>query len=759
MRFGILGPFEVIDDQGRELALAGHKQRAVLAILVLHADEVVSSERLIDELWGERPPATAAKTVQVYVSNLRKALGDGLLATRAGGYVLLSGRAEVDIDRFQTLVGDGRVALRAGDPHGAARLLREALALWRGPPLADFAYERFARSEISQLDEARLAALEDRVDAELAIGEHAAVVGELEALSRDHPLCERPRAQLMLALYRSGRQAEALEVYGQARRLLSDDLGLEPGEDLKRLHRAILAHDPALDLAAVATAPVTSAGEVAAVSGGSSVARRSRPPAGGARRSRPTVLIAASVGLGLIAAAIAAVLIGEGGRSRGVKVVANSVAIIDPSANRVVADTSVGAGPGTIAAGVGGVWVANTADHSLSNIDPVSRRVTRTLSFGDTVDGVAADSSALWTVDSTRGVAARIDPTFRSVLRTVRVGDLPGAGTSPNALAVGGGAVWVANDTSAVVRIPGGSARVSRIDLGNEPSGIAIGEGATWVADDTDGTVSRIDPTGGASTVIPVGQGADGIAVGAGAVWVADPFADSLVRIDPTTDSPTTTINVGSRPRSVAWGDGSIWVANSGDGTVSRVDPQTDRVTATIAVAPDLAKARSLAAGVRAHGTMYTCSWAVQCTEDAQIVQTDLAAIGINLDIKKLPNAELLSRLTRRGDPWDIAFANWGANFPDPADTINTLFDPASTTNFGRFNDPAFTRRMRRAATLSGDRRIRAYARLDNDLTRDDPPAAAWGNGTFREFFSARAGCQIYQPIYGVDLGSICLRR
>jgi peptide/nickel transport system substrate-binding protein len=172
---------------------------------------------------------------------------------------------------------------------------------------------------------------------------------------------------------------------------------------------------------------------------------------------------------------------------------------------------------------------------------------------------------------------------------------------------------------------------------------------------------------------------------------------------------------------------------------------------------PDLAKARSLAAGVHAHATMYTCSWAVQCAEDARIVQTDLKAIGITVDITALPNAELYSRLTKPGEPWDIASTNYGADFPDPADFINTLFDPASPDNLGRFNDPALTKRMRQAAKLSGAHRIRAYSRLDEDLTRNDPPGVAWGNGTFREFFSARVGCQIYQPIYGTDLGTICL--
>jgi DNA-binding SARP family transcriptional activator len=247
MRFGILGPFEVTDDRGRDVALGGLKQRSVLAILLLHANEVVSSDRLIDELWGEDAPATAAKTLQVYVSNLRKVLREGLLLTRAGGYVLQTESAEIDLNRFRVLVAAGHRSLSAGDPRGAGESLRDALGLWRGPPLADFAYEPFAQSEIARLEETRLAALEDRIDVDLALGEHVAVVGELEALVAAHPLRERLRGQLMLALYRSGRQAEALDVYHHTRKLLRDELGLEPGPALRELERSILQHDAALD--------------------------------------------------------------------------------------------------------------------------------------------------------------------------------------------------------------------------------------------------------------------------------------------------------------------------------------------------------------------------------------------------------------------------------------------------------------------------------------------------------------------------------
>ena len=233
MEFRILGPLEVIED-GQALDLGGQKQQVLLAVLLLHANEVVSSDRLIDALWPERPPGTAAKALQVYVSKLRKSVGRDRLRTKPPGYVLDVAAGELDLDRCRRLAEDGKP--------------EEALALWRGPALSEFAYLPFAQPDLARLEELRLGCLEDRVEADLASGRHAGLVGELEGLVAEHPLREGFRAQLMLALYRSGRQAEALEIYQAGRRLLADELGLEPGEALKRLQRSILEHDPALDL-------------------------------------------------------------------------------------------------------------------------------------------------------------------------------------------------------------------------------------------------------------------------------------------------------------------------------------------------------------------------------------------------------------------------------------------------------------------------------------------------------------------------------
>ena len=258
MDFHILGPLEVLDE-GRAVPLGGSRQRALLALLLLHANETLSTDRLIDELWGEHAPATAAKMLHVQVSRLRKALAaaGGAVVTRDRGYELTLARDRLDAHRFEDLVADGGRELAAGRPDRAAAALEQALVLWRGAPLADLAYERFAQREIARLDELHVSALEQLVDAQLGLGRHAEVVGRLQSLIGEHPYRERLRAQLMLALYRCDRQADALHAYQDARRALVEELGIEPGERLRELERAVLAHDPALapPAAAVAVQP------------------------------------------------------------------------------------------------------------------------------------------------------------------------------------------------------------------------------------------------------------------------------------------------------------------------------------------------------------------------------------------------------------------------------------------------------------------------------------------------------------------------
>jgi YVTN family beta-propeller protein len=571
--FRILGPLEV-QDEGRLVPLGGTKQRAVLAILLLNRGEVVSVDRLADELWGEEPPDTATKTVQVYVSRLRKELGQDTVLTRAGGYVLDIEPAQLDAARFARLTDEGRAALERGEPHTASDLLREALALWRGTPLGDLAYEPFAQSQIARLEELRLVALEHRVDADLELGETAALVAELEILVREHPARERLRAQLILALYRSGRQSDALASYRDARRALVEELGIEPGRELRELERAILAQDPELDAPARPTAREPSAGMH-----------------GARRRGRRGGAIVAVGGALLLVAAAAAVFAGESDQTSATRASGNSLAAVDPDENRVVASIPTGVRPAHVAAGAGYLWVANLGDDTVTQIAPRERSVVSTTAPGMTVGGVAADARGVWVGDIRRTRLVRLDPSFHrpSVVRSVRVAPFPeGYGQfGQNPMATGYGSVWSGRVFGAIARVDAGTEKVvARTSVGNDPSAIATGAGSVWITDSDDNTVTRLDPASDGAVIgtTSVGQGPAALAVGAGAVWVANTRADTVTRIDARTGTVTHTIPVGRRPTGVAVGEGAVWVANSLSGSLSRIDPQTKRVEATVDV-------------------------------------------------------------------------------------------------------------------------------------------------------------------------------
>jgi DNA-binding SARP family transcriptional activator len=262
MNYALLGPLEVRRD-GRTIAVGRGKQRALLAVLALNAGRVVPAERLIDELWGEEPPATAATALQVYVSRLRKSLGEGAIETREPGYLV---EGDVDVRSFEELVSKARQS----EPAQAAELLNEALTLWRGAALADCELPL----EAARLEEQRVAAIEQRIEADLATGRSSELVAELESLVAEHALREPFRAQLMLALYRAGRQAEALDSYRAARATLLDELGIEPSPRLQQLEQAILRQDDSLAVAAERTVTATALfldlgiqGEVEAVAG------------------------------------------------------------------------------------------------------------------------------------------------------------------------------------------------------------------------------------------------------------------------------------------------------------------------------------------------------------------------------------------------------------------------------------------------------------------------------------------------------------
>ena len=574
MEFRILGPLEGTEDN-RLLPLGARQQRAVLALLLLSRGEVVSTDRLVDGIWGERPPPTAVKSLQVYVSQLRKVLGDGVLETRGRGYRLNVAADQLDAGLFEAALERGRELLAAGDAPGAAGALREGLALWRGPPLADFAGEPFAQVETVRLEELRLAALETRVEADLAQGLHAELVPELEALVRQEPLREHLRALLMLALYRTGRQVDALESYKQARADLGSELGLEPGRELQELEQAILRQEPELD----SPAPPRRAPSVV--------------------RGRGGRLIATGGALLLVAAALAAVIaFTRDGGTNLLTAVRNSVVAIDPETNRIAAVIPVGAGPTAVAVGGGNVWVLNRDAQTISLIDSATRSLVKTFAVGATPAGLAVGLGSVWIGDSVDSSVLELEPDGGTVLRTIEAPPLTpppvrpgnrGGGTT----ATGYGSVWFSSGNATITRIDPATGRTSgRIRhqglTTHDVSQLAVGHGAVWVSSCCS-VVTRIDPSTGETAAVL--EGFDGpIAAGLGAVWVAaSGDAGSLWRIEPSDpevpNSQTGTI--GPNPQGIAVGEGSVWVAN-GDGTVSRVDPVSYRST-TIPIGRSLA--------------------------------------------------------------------------------------------------------------------------------------------------------------------------
>jgi DNA-binding SARP family transcriptional activator/ABC-type branched-subunit amino acid transport system substrate-binding protein len=581
LEFRVLGAFEAWHGDER-LELGALKRRALLALLLLHRGEAVSTDRLVDELWGERAPQTAAKSIQVYVSGLRKELPEGTLQTRGHGYALDLDGTELDADRFEQLLTEGRRMLADGDARAAASSLRESLSLWRGPALADFAYEGFAQEEIARLEELRLSALEERIDADLALERHADLVPELTALTGEHPLRERMRGQLMLALYRSGRQSEALETYRSARTALLEERGLEPGPALRELEAAILRQDPSLG------------------------ARAPRVPA--MRRSRRVggKLIAAG-GAALLVAAAAAV-IALVGKDPHRAVLADGVAAIPASGGGVASFTRTTAVPGNVTVGEGSVWVLNAGGSgTISRIDPDSKRVVKTLEPGGLPVELVAGEGAVWIgtvgpgsdANSVAGVS-RVDPrsgkvTARLKLPGARGGVLPTAGLPR--IATGAGAVWAINPDGSVSRIDPKTGRLAaRIRLEHPAWTIAAGDAGVWFLSLEDGSaVTGIDPrTNAVSQTVRTGAPfLWGVAVGAGSVWATSRETGLLWRVEPGRRPVSRTIDVRKGVTSVAFGENAIWTGNYVDGTVSRIDVGTNRVTERT----DVDAPQSIAAG------------------------------------------------------------------------------------------------------------------------------------------------------------------
>ncbi len=691
MEYRILGPLEVVADE-QVLDLGGRRQRAVLAALVLRANEVVSVDLLVEDVWGASPPPTAVKAVQGHVSALRKQLGIERIRTTTGGYILTLEDGELDADRFAQLVDEARSRNAAGEAGPALQALEEALALWRGPPLADLAYDDFAQAEIARLEELRLAALEERVDVELARGRHRQLVGDLERLISRHPLRERLRGQLMLALYRSGRQAEALEAYAAARRTLVDELGIEPGRTLQQLEQAILQQSPELD-------PAPPAAEPAAATSGDT------EPVDARRRRlglRDLVLLAG--GGALVTAAAAAALALTGGGSDEPDDLGNSIAAITPGKSLEVQYTPVGNTPSTIRVGEGAIWVLNSDDSTVSKLDAESGEVVKTFGAGGTLTDLAVGEGAVWVgigeaspgplteINTTR--ILQVDPTTATVVRTI---SLPGRASAlgggsgghrllgTSQLAVGAGAVWAVTPDSGVARIDPSSGAVLKLPVPRAQS-VAAGREGVWLLSADRPELIQINPRSNAERRrIPVATDSlDALAVGGGSLWATDLGEGLLWRIVPKKNPIARTIETGFGSLSVAFAGGSAWVTNFITDEIIRVDAETNRIQRarlvgtppSVTATPDGAWVSVAAAPRRELPPPSACSPVVSGDEEPDVVVASSLAL----------QGPLASR--RRADGGESS-ASW---------CRSTAFARART---GSATNPATTRRRRPVASTS----------------------------------------------------------
>jgi len=555
--YRILGPLEVSAD-GRAIDVGGPRLRALLVVLLLRANEPVPRDVLVHELWGEQPPAGAQHSLDVYVSRLRKSLDPAangpVVVTRPGAYSLRLAEEQLDARRFERLAAEGRAALDGNEPGQAAATLRAALKLWRGPALADLVNGHVPRVEAARLDELRLGAIVDRIDSDLALGHHAEVVSELEALVAVYPLRERLHEQLMIALYRSGRQADALEAYQTARRTLVEDLGLEPGPALQRLEQAILRQDASVDMP----------GQGATGPGMSQADRTRRSWLGGPNRAKRLIAVAAVSAVGV--ALLAAVTIHDPPQLTAGP---NTVGVID-AGQGALTDVVTGVGrPNGVAYGAGAAWVTDSADDMLLRIDPAGQ-VIDPIPVGHGPAGVAVGDGEVWVANELDGTVSEVNPSPGRQVLVIPVG------TGPSAIAFGYGSVWVANVTSDTLsRIDAATSAVTRtISLSSAPSSVAVGAGAVWVLSQQTGVLLRIDPaTNRQSHPITIGQSPDGLAVGGSRIWVAD-AGGTLTGLDPSTGK-VRTIKVGGAPAGVVYASHAVWVANGISGTVSRIDPVT----------------------------------------------------------------------------------------------------------------------------------------------------------------------------------------
>jgi peptide/nickel transport system substrate-binding protein len=556
MEFLVLGPLEVRID-GNAVRLGGPKQRALLALLLLSANEVVSRDRLVDALWAERAPVSASRSLDSYVSRLRTSLGKERLQRRAPGFVLRVEPGELDLERFESLLEQGRVAAAGGGFAEARDRLREALGLWRGRALADLESESSLGPETERLEERRLLALEGRIDADLELGGGTELVGELERLVAEQPFRERLLGQLMLALYRAGRQADALAAFRAGRQRLSVELGLDPSPDLRELERRILEHDPSLGAVAV-------------------------PPAGRSSRSRRARAVAAAVALAVVAASVVAgIKLGTGGSS-AVTARDSTTGVFELTGHSSVAGASLADAPTAMVADASSIWLAEPSAGAVVRVALGSRQVEETVPLDGSPSALAVGGGSVWAATVAGDTVYRIDRATEWVTDHLSLGD-----ASVGALGYGFGRLWVADphDQELLAFDPASDKLARRFAIDVRPSALAVGAGGVWIADYEHGLVEEVDPRSGADLgTSRVGAGPAALAVGDGAVWVANSLDNTVSRIDASSGAPGPAISVGNDPVALAVSGHSVSVANEYASSVSRIDARRNLVVQTTAI-------------------------------------------------------------------------------------------------------------------------------------------------------------------------------
>jgi DNA-binding SARP family transcriptional activator len=548
----ILGPVRV-EGNGGIIDLGAPRVQSLLAILALGAPEAVSVEDLVDGIWGDVPPESAKHLVQVYVSQLRQRLGGSSVTTQSAGYALALPETSIDAVAFGRGVQSARDSRADGRLDEALREYDEALGWWRGPVAAGTAVYGGAVSLVARLDEAHLAAAEERIDVSLELGRHDKVIPELRRLTDAHPLSESICAKLMIALYRSGRQADALAAYQDTRRALAA-VGLEPGSALRAIERSVLQQDPELLGASAQTTPAPAP---------------SAAPVAERRRSRAIWLAPVAV---VVLAGIAAMLVQSEGKHHVPNSIVprHSLGEIDAASGKVVGTVRLGPGPGPVSAAGGKVWVGDVVDKTLVGVDAPTLRVGTTVGIGHVPYAMQAAGKAIWIANGFDGTVTRVD-TVTNLVSSPRRPE-PSA-TGRLALGYGAGALWVASQDMRLVRLDPGTGRLlARLGRPFGPQSLAVGYGSLWIGLASRAGVMRASESEPAARIVPVGGRAMSVAAGAGSVWALTPDTAELWRIDPRDDAVTGKLRLPT-PQAVVTAGDSVWVTST-NGSLLRIDPR-----------------------------------------------------------------------------------------------------------------------------------------------------------------------------------------